>query len=721
MAEPSPSDKLTGIGLDGKQCDMVLTLARIMAMIEQAEERYRLRHERIGRNRQHFHNDPAVDPALPKPFNEGPKYQSDAPRRIHRALRARLTENIATITAKAKSEAGKAKQAATNVELYFNDGISNLRERMGASLQDFASDGQIIDCYAVLHWSRALDMWPDVPEPDFLEAGDGVEMPKGYEGVYEGLSDGKEYAGEFAEYEVEDGLPVMDGDTPIRRKLKGYRETTDTVNKRYQRMCAEAGFVWNVEFPDPAGYMEVRDRSLLGQPAISITRRTVGLLEYVENVNEERKKLAGSLNELNEDIPVFGEVDAPVDDGGLRRGTQLSYPSDADWGDVITVYGFWTRDEYYELASGLGHEWEVVKCGKHPHKRPPFEVIAAQTIRSPDPLLAYEPALEGVYRLKPLFDMWKSHMLVISQQIALPYYYWKRTGTGEPLLNEKGVAVTFDQDTANAEAAPEGYELAKVDYEMNPAFVEAGRDLAQEIKDAEPATGQAEFTSSTQPWAIRLQQQQANVEPKVMIGNQALGIRAMVRNMAMVQSLDPTDGGTGPVWVFARTDGGAVDRDNVVELKPEDILSLDIDVNITATSGAEQITLEQHGMELLTAGLITAEDFYENYLRKENPQEYLMNLKATRLYEQQIEPAIAQGALQEAFAGTFGLGTGGQMVDAFGNAVTSQQVLAANGQQPSMPPQGNHPQLRGMRPQQSMGGMGTLATEGTIPIQSGVG
>lgn len=663
----------------------------VRSLIEQNEKRFSALHTKIEKRHAHFHNLDEVNPQLDPPFDTGPKFQTDELRRIHSALKARLTENHFTISCTPKRDMSTQREAATLMEQYFNDGLRLIEERENMQLQGVAADGQIISCYAVLHWSMAKDLWPEVPEPDYLTPDEYTpENGNTFSALYKG-EDQPDEAESDSPYYIEESDAAPNGyrqnpdGTPVMRPVSRYRENEDAVQERYRKSCAEAGFPWNVEYIHPNGFMFVRDRSQLAGLAIAIVRREVGLLDYIDELKaSDEPDDTISLNQADKSIPVYGEMDAPVHSltaHGSLAGIQ--FPSESDWSTTATVYQVWTRDEFYEVLVKEGI-FAIVKSGTHPYKKPPFTIIAANTVFSPDPALMYEPALEGVFRMKPFYDYQMSLMQTISEQIALPYYYWKHTSTGQPMLNEKGEKITFQRDSAEAEEAPAGYELTKVDFELNPAFMTAVQWTAEALDKAGPPTGRAEISASTQPWAIRLQQAQESVEPAMLLNGISRGILEMVRNMAYVHSLPPGKGGFDePVYTFGVTKDGKVDKDKTESIDYKTVVSLDFDVTIVAESAAEAITKQEHGRQLLADPSVPLTDVYwaRDYANWEDPEERVRDYWAYSDYQQFVRPGLAAAVRAEKFGKLAILGADGTWTGYGGSQIPPEQVLRMKGQQ----------------------------------------
>lgn len=456
-------------------------------------------------------------------------------------------------------------------------------------------------------------------------------------------------------------------------------EADDIYRDRRNQTHAVAGFPWYVEVVQPDDFMFVRDRSLANGLGLCVVRKTIGLLDYFA----QKDITAAAASQVSK-VPLYAEEEAPRDDG----------PSMGTWKKTITLYQVWTRDEFYELKKD-GQVLSIEKAGPHPYGMAPFAIAAANEINESDIVLRYEPAMQGLYRVKPFYDRIMAYYHVIAEMIALPYYYLRNTGSGESLVSEDGNIVTLSRDAALSQKIPDGYTLEQLPFELNPAFVQAVKFMADDLQAAAPQTGQAEVSTSTQPWALRLQQEQANVEPQRYLQNIARAIRTMARNMAKVMSMPVNEGGFGEdVATFSVLNKGQRKKQVTVSIKPEEILSLDIDVSINAMSTAEQITLEEHGRQMLDDPNVqmTLEEFVRDYQRIPDSTDVVAAREAYAVWNQFVKPQTIQQLLAALGLNTYVFGPEGQIIGPNGQPASPAQVLQSNGQQPTPPPPTNVPQ-----------------------------
>lgn len=645
----------------------------------------------------HFYNLPEADPPMPKHMEHAQRVQSDKMRQDHKKLKFRLRENHFRIRSTPMKKTAQLTEWATQAEKFFNSGLQLCeQEYMPQPIQAALADGQIVLAYGILHWCMAEHVWPEVPDPEYIGPDDYEQLP----------------AGEKRDYEPADA----DEGKATRR----YQTTPATRLDTRKRQKAQAGFPWWVEAPSPDAVAFEEDRSLSPGKSKVLIRRQVPLMDYVRQLAAEADK---------EDVLSPHEVKPELQDYGAADAPAQWEPNAGQWGETVTLYQLWTRDECYEVIGGDHGEKKCVKCFTHPYKMPPFSFAEAIMGPGNDPVLRYQPALEGVYRIKMVFDRILTLLMAQAEQTALPLYYWRAKGTDEPLTDEKGNIVTLSTNSAASTAAPPGYELAKVDFDINPAWIQAVEFIRTELMAAGPDTGAADATTSAQPWTVRLLQSEANVEPSGYIESQARAISVMVRNMLYVHGLPAEEGGFGePAYTYSVVTGkgnaAKVDPDNIIELRPEWVKSLRVDCDISAVSGQERIALTEHLRTLLNDPKwpITREAVLEQ-VGDEDPQDTLADYDAELMFETLVKPALERQEVARRYGPKIVLGANGQFIGIDGQVVSPADVLRRNGYQVAPTPQemaGQQqapPPMAGTQPQVTMPGTGALQVAGTMPLQ----
>lgn len=643
-------------------------------LVDGPQSRFHALHEKIEKRRQHFHNLKEANPQLPAPYTGKSEYQTDALRRTHIKHRARIIENPPIVRVSPPRSTEKMKALADQFETVLNRIYDIVQERTGENFQSLVCDGQDRDCYGAIHWVKADHILPKFPDAELLD-----ELP-------EDESEAKRY---------EERLDSADG--------KGrYQETDISRQERDRHAKARAGAPWHIEVIDPHTFGFVSDITTANGFGVFAWEREVGILDY----NDALFKSDGvtvSLNAADKRVMVGMERQRPPE------GSDSEGPA---WGTKITVGTIWSRDECYELArgsvQGTKTPWEMVKSWKHPYEMPPFALAYGHRNQHPDPVQAYEPVLEGIYRIKPGYDYVMALNEIIAQSIALPVW-WIEDANGQPRLDEKGKPVTLSRDLANAVALRPGEKLVKAEFDLNPAFIELVRLRQEELKEAGPSVGLSEVSSTTQAWAILLQEQQASIEPKQIVSGQVRMFRTMFRNMALVMSKSADEGGFGQaINVYGKTKDGKVDTSTVIGIEPKDIPTLEVDVEINPRSAAEVITRTEHGLNLLEKRVITLPEFKADYQSVERPEEGVKDNIAWWAFEDFVKPGLIKQELAKQYANYIVIGPNGTFVGFDGQEMTPEQVLQANGQTPIPMPQ----------PAPTGGGMGMPsmgATPGALP------
>lgn len=589
----------------------------------------------------HFYNQPDADPKLPPPHEDVDGYQTDALRRAWVALKARLVENAFQVNVHPPRDLARLNRKAAELKAVMTQGLELVQERRGFRILDDLADGQIIHGVVGLHWRKAVEVWPQMP--DALELESLEDLDEEEKGDYEPGDDGT------------------------------FRQTPEAQMRADDERKARAGFPWYVEVIRGDMLSWIEDRSVLNGLGGVLVLRNVPLIEYSKRLRES-DQLYLSLNEADGKVLIFQE----------QEGTTEDDPSHSDalrYERTVQVAEWWTRDEYYELVAA-DHDFTLVKSFGHPYEMPPFAIVTADETNHPDPALAYQPALAGIYRIKPFYDRDVTLGRAIAEQIALPYW-WIELADGSYLLDDDGKPMTLTRNTFRAKTLPPGAKLVKAEFDLNPAFVSFLELTGKEMADAKPETGNVDVGASTAPWTIRLAQIQANAPVKKYKAKAARGIRTMVRSMASVMSKSAEEGGFGrPVPVYAQIEAdGKMNEETLIAVDPADIVSLDIDIDIDPQSDAQTIANIEHmrlwadDEQLPFDGL----DWLTDGLRDQNPQGRWEAWRARQVYQTEIEPTIVKQELARKFGAYFVVTPGLGFAGVNGQAATPEQVLQANG------------------------------------------
>jgi len=149
-------------------------------------------------------------------------------------------------------------------------------------------------------------------------------------------------------------------------------------------------------------------------------------------------------------------------------------------------------------------------------------------------------------------------------------------------------------------------------------------------------------------------------------------------------SLPAEEGGFGStIYVYARVKNGQVDKREAIGVDPEDINTLEIEVDIDPNSTSQTVANVEHGRALLADPNVplTTRKFLEEFMHVADPDREIIEWKGQMAYEQLAEPGLMQQAIAEMFGDQFVVTSSGQFVGPDGASATPQQVLEANGVQ----------------------------------------
>ena len=449
--------------------------------------------------------------------------------------------------------------------------------------------------------------------------------------------------------------------------------------------------------PDPQSVYPLEDRSPLSAFAMVAQIREVPLLEYRQALKGDGLYL--SLHDLNKKITIEEEKDKPAD--WLFSGL-AGYPR------TITVALVETRDEVYELAKAAG-EWEIIKSFRHYNKMPLFARAVGVDNGSPDPALRFEPALEGVFRTKEAYDRMQALYFNLGEMTALPFAYIKR-GDGTFVMDDDGMSrKRFSRDAAHSFELADGEELVWSTFEVGEAFVRGLEYVRQLHAESAPATGKAEISATTQPWAALLGQQQESVSVARLAKSIASAYRVMVRSMVDCLTRKAEEGGPGES-VVVLVDGRAV------EIDPEAWRELIIDVSVSPKSAAERVTTTELYASLRERGHpVPRRKLVEEGLGEADASEYLQEFDAEEVYLREVRPGLVRQQVAAYFGSEYVLGSDLQAVDSQGQPADPMAVLQANGVTPRV-----RPNVPGLGQGGRMPAMSPLTPPGAVPRNGGV-
>ena len=581
--------------------------------------RFAALYQRIRDREAHLYNSRDVDPAFPVPYLKAKPWQTDLLRRTWSQLRQRLTEHPLRVHVEPPDDSPSARQAADNLEHVLEQGLRQIEERSHLSLQADLGYGQVCLCFGVLHWQRAADRLPPLPARE--QRGSRPEEP--------------EERRRFRRARSEDGpaLPWI--------------ETEASRRDRDRQRQAEAGFPWDVEVIRPDQFAFVEDHGSGNGLGLAVVLREVGLSEYRDRLREQDQlQLRMTAIAGERSLGTARIVDAP----GAED------PSGGGWGERVRVASVWTRTEYYELAAldtaaprtgrgtdaNLRYEWTLIKSHSHPYEMPPFAIAEADTNDHPDMMLRWEPTLEGIYRAKPGYDYERSLGRYLAEQTVIPMY-WIQLADGSYQTDDDGQRMEVPLDSDVAQMLPAGASLHRVEFRVDPAFVEFLRMSHDELVAAAPDSGsveRGEIGPNTQPHTLNLLLGSRNLQVQQLKRAQTRAVRVMLRNMALVMAKPLSDGGFGaPIWVFAKGKNRGLKRRETVCVEPSVIPSLDIDVWIDPYSAAQRIAVQEHGRARLADPLdpLDQRAYLEQYIGEEHAEQVLSRHRQWRMEQARFE------------------------------------------------------------------------------------
>ena len=591
-----------------------------------ALSRFSALHERIRHRETHLYNTREADPRFSAPHLDAEPWQTDLLRRTWSQLRQRLTEHPLRVHVEPPDDSPASRQAADNLEHVLELGLRQVEERSQLSLQADLGYGQVCLCFSVLHWQQAVDRLPPLPARE--QRGSRPEDPAERR--------------RFRRARSEDGpsLPWI--------------ETEASRTNRDRQRQADAGFPWDVEVIRPDQFAFVEDHGSGNGIGLAVVLRELGLFEYRDRLrDQDGLELRMSAIAGERSLAIARAVDAPLPED----------PSGAGWGEQVRVAAVWTRNEYYELAAldgattrnardaggKLRNEWTLIKSHPHPYEMPPFAIAEADTNDHPDMARRWEPTMEGIYRAKPGYDYERSLGRFLAEQTAIPLY-WIQLADGSWQTDSDGNRVELTPDAAAAQALPAGASLHRVEFRIDPAFVEFLRMSHDELIAAAPDSGsveRGEIGPNTQPHTLNLLLGSRNLQVQQLKRAQTRAVGTMLRNMALVMSKPLAAGGFGaPIWAFAKGEQGRLRRRETVCVEPAVIPSLEIDVWIDPYSSAQRIAVQEHGRARLNDPLdpLDPRAYLEQYIGEEHAEQVLSRHRQWRVEQARFEREL--GALR---------------------------------------------------------------------------
>ncbi len=605
-------------------------------------------HQVVRVRQQHYYNDPTQNPPVLKGW-EGHAHQTTMLRNELVRLVSRLTENGWRPDLSAPRPSSNLEKQASDCELALVTMADDILNATGHDIQNGLAYGLGRDNYGVLHWRLNDEVYDDLDSLDYDEIDDLPGDPK-----------------EASRYTEDEYGDPMEGEP--RTKSTKYRETEDSLLERRAAQRAMCGSPWTWEVLESTKFAFIRDRNPIGEFKYGLVAKQVSLIDWFEDAIKR------------EDL----ETQAAPTDVMSQGGADTWRPSADDEGLEVTFYQLWSRTHVYEWVKGVptdaaGSVTEY-RSFLNRQKMVPFAICPGNITLSDDPVLAYEPALTSMYRIKPRVDRMNANFGIIAETSAIPRWILQpMDGALPPLTDEAGHPIILGEHAMSQFKVPEGYQLVRLGGDgVSGDFVRLREDLRVELEEARPGTGNADITASTKPWTGRMLMTQANAEPRMYLRHMANCIRIMLRNIVETNA---SDDGPGDICFYPREEGKG---DSVITVQPDAWKGLRVDVIIDDTSSVEQISKMEHLRELLNDPMVglTPIEFIEDGEGKPNAEEVWISRQAFKESLPMINLNV-KAALGEWAGKRFIRTIDGNTIDMTGRQVTPGEVLQANGQQPT--------------------------------------
>lgn len=650
-------------------------------------------HDKIRFRRLHYHNRPEVDPLLPDIWAHAVE-QTTLLEDTHLDMKSRLLENrwMAQCTPAKETAAGKSQAEKGEEALVFL--FDTYQKRTGIDIQADLIDCMGIDGPGYLHWR--VD-------------GYGYEDPD-YEEIDE-LPEDTSYATAQRYTKSEYGKAAE------RAKGKRYRETDDSLQERRMRARAESGGPVFLEVLTGEKVYVEQDKSQVSEFKSVLVVREIGLGAAYEETDGWTAKDWWE-HASGDDA----ERDSPV---GNEQGTKLmDTPSASDWGETCTLEQLWTRDWCYETLRGATvTDGELFRAVRHHYGAPPFSKVVGNPIRSDDPALGETSYLESMYRRKPAYDRTLSLRNALAESGAVPVYFLQETATGKfgaQLRDATGTPLTIEEDSAKANTIPSGNTIVRYGGEgVAGSYEKMVEQQKQEMLDARPSTGRADFGVSTKPFAALQQSRQENRQPKMLLDRVRLCLEPMVNSV--MKCLADKEHGPGPIAFFPIANGDA-DTSKVQVMQPDEWAGLVGGVNINPVDSTEKIAQMTHGLELLHDPILgmSRSYFVEKFLDEPNPEQLLTSWDVEKYVDEKMKPGIIMAKAAEWAGPKYVLTADGGFANYAGQAQGITQVAQGMGATPIRQPMPPAPGMGGSPIEQSNPQMSPMQGDLTTPPTQGI-
>jgi len=588
---------------------------RIVRLLEQCVKENKGRKARILSNRAHYYNDGldgesvGVNPVLGSQF--APEIKEAAQRsqtvlilKHVIEMKARMTENHYEPVVTSPDAKGNTK--ADQFEEMLSGWARLMERRLPAGHQDAMSDAQLVDSDGVLHLRRMKDTFPEIPEYEYSD-------------------------------EEKDGFEK----NPVSGEKK-FREKEARRLDRMKAARARAGCPYQIDVVDRANFYGVRDK--LGGYAFGAIIENQGFWQYSDSLRaDDNLTIMVEQGERMKKLRVYGpeerfEGEAP------RNVTRVHLMTRDSWYELVA-----TDEVQLEADNWIVDDWELVKSADHAWDQATFFPVPALTFNGGKGWRKDMPALEALFRLKPGYDRRLAITNALAETFATNEIVYERGPQGEDQTDARGNVQSSEMSGDGVAVLPRDWRARQIGVDINNGWMTMLADEADRLAEATPPTGVAETSASSQPWTVQLNQAQAAVLPKNLMKKQNIALEMAYVAMARDMSLGEENGGLADEFWSYKVDGdGVVNPRQLIGIKAEDIETLQIGVDINATTAAEQITLTEHGLGLFERGAIHERDFQENFRHQANAAEYLLEKDAEQAFAP-IKGSLIQLKLAEQY------------------------------------------------------------------------
>ena len=331
-------------------------------------------------------------------------------------------------------------------------------------------------------------------------------------------------------------------------------------------------------------------------------------------------KRAGITDE--QDIDRYGLYMGP--DGKIAGGVSVGgEPGSQRRSGFWQLTRFITRYEIYYLVSPLANEaaGTIVWHDRHDAGVVPCVPSPAIVTDSGRPGAEYSSPMEAVFAIAPIINQIETLLSNVAVWNALPRFIVETADgrpvrdpeTGEPkiLMGEPGIGF----DPKEIEAVGGKVRQLVIDADLLLKLLEFYAVQLDEAKPSPASTGSSGTSGAA--WTLRqiiMQSQQTLQQP---VDNDAdAWLQIMKIWIGWLRKLDE------PVFMFAAPGKRRDDqtRRGLLEFDPANLVE-SIKVVEDSNTASDRVVLQQAGLELRAAGVITDREYFETYALEEDPEE----------------------------------------------------------------------------------------------------